>query len=79
MLIYPNPILLIIVFFGAMETWRRWKQRGTRTLEQAAYYSVSPRNRALIGAVYIGLIILLVLGMEQSHLLASGGHSFRSI
>ncbi len=79
MLIYPNPILLIIVFFGAMETWRRWKQRGTRTLEQAAYYRVSPRNRALIGAVYIGLIVLLVLGMEQSHLLASGGHSFRSI
>ena len=79
LLLYPNPILLIIVFFGAMETWRRWKARGSRTLEQAAYYRVSPRNRALVGAVYIGLIILLVLGMQQSHLVASGGHSFRSI
>ena len=41
-----NPILLIIVVFGGLETWRRWKQRKTRSLEQAAYYRVSPRNRA---------------------------------
>jgi Zn-dependent protease len=79
MLLYPNPILLIIILFGAMETWRRWKARGTRSLEQAAYYRVSPRNRLIVGAVYVGLIILLVLGMEQSHLLSSCGHSFRSL
>src|ERR1700676_4876612 len=36
LLIVPNFILLLIVFFGAMETWRRWKQRKTRSLEQAA-------------------------------------------
>jgi Zn-dependent protease len=79
MLIYPNPILLIIILFGGMETWRRWKARGTRSLEQAAYYRVSPRHRLIVGAVYIGLIVLLVFGMEQSHLLSSGGHTFRSI
>ena len=70
--LFPNPILLIIILFGAMETWRRWQQRGTRSLEQAAYYRVSPRNRVLVGAVYIGLIIVLVLGMEQSHVLSLG-------
>jgi Zn-dependent protease len=77
--IFPNPILLIIVLFGGMETWRRWKQRKTRSLEQAAYYRVSPRNRLLVGAIYIGLIAALAFGMHETHILSSGGHSFRSI
>jgi Zn-dependent protease len=77
--IVPNPILLVIVFFGGMETWRRWKQRKTRSLEQAAYYRVSPRNRLLVGAVYIGLVVVLALGMDAAHILSSGGHSFTSI
>ncbi|HEX5851593.1 MAG TPA: site-2 protease family protein [Solirubrobacteraceae bacterium] len=77
--VFPNPIMLIIVLFGGMETWRRWKLRGTRSLEQAAYYRVSPRNRLIVGAVYIGLIVALVIGMHESHILTSAGHSFRSI
>jgi Zn-dependent protease len=77
--VFPNPILLIIVLFGGMETWRRWQQRKTRSLEQAAYYRVSRRNRMLVGVVYIGLIALLALGMHETHILSSAGHSFRSI
>ncbi len=63
--IAPNPILLIILLFGGMETWRRWQARKTRSLEQAAYYRVSPRNRLLVGAVYIGLIVVLALGHDR--------------
>ena len=77
--IFPNPILLIILLFGGMETWRRWQQRRTRSLEQAAYYRVSPRHRMLVGAVYIGLIVALAFGMHETHILSSGGHSFGSI
>jgi Zn-dependent protease len=77
--VFPNFILLLIVFFGALETWRRWKQRKTRSIEQAAYYRVSPRNRLLVAAVYIGLIVVLAFGMYDTHILASGGHSFRSL
>jgi Zn-dependent protease len=77
--VFPNPILLIIVLFGGMETWRRWQQRKTRSLEQAAYYRVSPRNRLLVGAVYIGLIVALAFGMHATHILSSAGHSFGSI
>jgi Zn-dependent protease len=72
----PNPILLIIVFFGGLETWRRWQQRKTRTLEQAAYYRVSPRNRLIVGAVYIGLIVALVIGMDASYVHYASGHNF---
>jgi Zn-dependent protease len=74
--IVPNPILLIIVLLGAWETYRRWQARKTRSLQQAAYYRVSPRNRLLVGAVYVGLIVLLALGMDASHVLSTGGHSF---
>ncbi len=77
--IFPNPILLIIVVVGGLETWRRWQARKTRSLEQAAYYRVASRHRLLVGAVYVGLIVLLVLGMDASHILSSGGHSFGSI
>jgi Zn-dependent protease len=77
--VFPNPIIFIIVLFGGMETWRRWKARKTRSIEQAAYYRVSPRNRVLVGAVYLGLIALLVLGMHETHILSSAGHSFRSV
>jgi Zn-dependent protease len=77
--IYPNPILFIIILFGGMETWRRWKLRRTRSLEQAAYYRVSPRNRMTVGAVYIGLIVLLAFGMHETHILTSAGQSFRTI
>jgi Zn-dependent protease len=76
LLIIPNPILLIIVVLGAYETYRRWQARKTRSLQQAAYYRVSPRNRLLVGAVYVGLIVLLALGMDASHVLSTGGHSF---
>jgi Zn-dependent protease len=77
--VFPNFLLLVIVFFGALETWRRWKARRTRSLEQAAYYRVSPRNRLLVAAVYIGLIVVLAFGMYEAHILSSAGHSFRSL
>jgi Zn-dependent protease len=74
-----NPILLIIVLFAGFQTWHRWQQRKTQSLAQAAYYRVAPRHRLLVGAVYVGLIALLVLGMSETHILTSGGHSFGSI
>ena len=74
-----NPILLIIVIFAGFQTWHRWQQRKTRSLQQAAYYRVAPHHRLLVFAVYVGLIALLVLGMSETHILTSGGHSFGSI
>jgi Zn-dependent protease len=76
LLLVPNFILLLIVLFAGMELWRRWQQRKTRSIEQAAYYRVSARNRLLVGAVYIGLIVVLAFGMYETHILSSGGHSF---
>jgi len=66
--IWPNPIILIIVLFAALETWRRWKLRRQGGAAQEAYYRVSPRGRALVAIVYLGLIALLVVGMDATHL-----------
>ncbi len=77
--IADNPFLLIFIVFGGMETKRRWRARRTRSLEQAAYYRVSPVNRWLVGAVYVGLIVILALGMHEAHVLTTAGHTFRSI
>jgi Zn-dependent protease len=65
---FPNPILLIILLFGGLETWRRWRQRRAGGEEQEAYYRVTPRARAAVAAVYVGLIVALAVGMDVSHL-----------
>jgi len=79
MFVVPSFILVIILLFGGMEVWRRWGARKTRSIEQAAYYRVSPRNRLLVGVVYVGLIAVLAFGMADTHILSAAGHSFRSI
>jgi Zn-dependent protease len=67
-IIWPNPIILIIVLFGALETHRRWKTRRRGGAEQEAYYAVKPLDRALVAGVYLGLIALLVVGMHATTL-----------
>src|SRR5215204_5247687 len=42
---FPNPIILIIVLFAGMETWRRWKARRAGGEREAAYYRVKPAHR----------------------------------
>ncbi len=66
--VFPSPILLLVLLFGGREVLVRWRARKTRSLEQAAYYRVSPRNRVLVAAVYLGLIAVLAVGMHATYL-----------
>ena len=66
--VFPNPIIILIALFAAYETYRRWEQRRKGGLETQAFYRVSPRNRLLVGAVYLGLVAVLVIGMNAAHL-----------
>jgi Zn-dependent protease len=65
---FPNPIIIIIAVFAAFETWRRWKALRAGGERVASYYRVAPKVRLAVGAVYVGLIVLLVLGMDMTHL-----------
>jgi hypothetical protein len=67
-LIFPNPIILLILLFAGYETYKRWKLRRAGGEQQQAYYRVKPLDRALVAAVYLSLIALLVVGMDSTAL-----------
>ena len=66
--VFPNPIIILIALLAAYETYRRWEQRRKGGAETEAFYRVRPRDRLLVGAVYLGLIAVLVIGMSAAHL-----------
>jgi hypothetical protein len=66
-LVWPNPILFLILLLGGLETYRRWKTRKAGEEGNAAYYRVKPAYRALVALVYVGLIVALALGMDATH------------
>ena len=68
---FPNPLLIIIAVFAALETFSRLRRRRHGGPVSDAYYRVAPRDRLLIGAVYIGLIVALAIGMHATHLHAT--------
>ncbi len=72
-LIFPNPIILIIIVFAGLETAKRWRARKRGGPVQRAYYKVRAVDRALVAAVYLALIALLVVGMDATHLKATFG------
>jgi Zn-dependent protease len=61
----PNPLLIIILLFAAMELYSRWQRR--HYPEARAYYRVLPWQRAAVAVAYFGLAALLVLGMHETH------------
>ena len=65
---FPNPVMILILLLGGMETWRRSKLRRDGGDAQAAYYRVPPRSRLAVAAVYVGLIVILALGMDATYL-----------
>jgi len=63
-IVAPNPILILILVLGGLESWRRWKHRNEPQNE--AYYRVAPSRRLVTGISYIVLAGLLTLGMSGS-------------
>jgi Zn-dependent protease len=66
-LLFPNPFMIIIIAFAGLDLWRRWQHRSSRTLESAAYYRVPRAARVAVAAVYVGLIVLLAVGMDAAY------------
>ena len=64
----PNPIIILIAVLAVWETYRRFKQFRSGDPAIKAYYSIARRDRILIGATYLVLIVALVLAMDATHL-----------
>jgi Zn-dependent protease len=65
-ILFPNPIIFLILIFAGLETYKRWKLRRSGSPEQRAYYRVRPIDRALVAGVYLSLVALLVVGMHAT-------------
>jgi hypothetical protein len=68
---FSNPIILLFILIGGLDSSRRWKLRREGGEEQQAYYRVRPMTRVMVAAVYLGLIAVLVLGMTATNLHAT--------
>jgi Zn-dependent protease len=65
--VYPNPIIFLILLLAAFETYKRWKARRAGGEAVRSYYAVKPAHRVVILGVYLGLIIVCVVGMGLTH------------
>src|SRR5579884_2330395 len=63
-IVFPNPIIFLILLFAGLETYKRWKLRRSGQPDQRQYYRVRPLDRVLVAAAYLSLIALLVIGMH---------------
>lgn len=61
-----NPILLLILVFGGIESWRRWRDRGS--LASQAYNQIPGSTRFWVAAVYLGLAVVLAIGASETFL-----------
>ena len=66
--VFSNPIILLVILIGGLETYRRWKERKRGGEQSRAYYRVSALDRVLVAVVYLSLIALLVVGMDATNL-----------
>ena len=62
--LFPNPILVLILLLGGMETWRRWKTRKHGLEGNEAYYRVKPVHRLAVATAYLALIAICAVGMD---------------
>jgi Zn-dependent protease len=63
---FPNPILILILLLGGFELYNRWKRRNTP--EAKAFHAIPRRTRALVGVVYLGLVVGLAVAVDQTFL-----------
>jgi Zn-dependent protease len=63
----PNPIIFLILLFAGFDTYRRWKAYRSGDEDVRRYYSLTRRQRAAVGVVYLGLVVALVIGMDLTH------------
>ena len=64
---FPNPILILIVLFGALETWQALE--GAQVARGAASTTGSRRATGCSSrGAYIAIVALLAFGMTETHI-----------
>ncbi len=65
---FHRSLILIFLVIAAFDVYRRWTalRKGGEAVQ--SYYRVSVRNRMLVAAVYLGLVVVLAVGMHFSYI-----------
>jgi Zn-dependent protease len=64
--IFLGPImLLLILLLGGPELYHRFKNRNSE--ESRKFHSVSTRTKVAVGAVYLSLAVLLIIGITETY------------
>jgi Zn-dependent protease len=67
---FHSPILFLVLIFGAFSTFQRFRS----TTLNPAYYAVDARTKVIVGALYLGLLLGLGLGLiDTSSILNTTG------
>jgi Zn-dependent protease len=64
--LHHNLLLLLILLLGGYELYNRWTHRNDP--RSRAYHQATWHQRVIVGATYVGLLVVLVLGMEASYI-----------
>src|SRR6185312_1002437 len=62
---HPNFVLVVILIFSAPRIFSLFRRKSEA---ERRYFEVTPQQRWMMGAMYFGLIALLALGMQLSHI-----------
>jgi Zn-dependent protease len=65
---FHNILIFAFAVIGGISSYNRWQRLRHGGEAEQAYYRVRPVDRLLVGAVYVSLIALLVVGMHATHL-----------
>jgi Zn-dependent protease len=64
----PNPIIVLIALVAIYQTYQRFRQFRSGDEAVRKYYAIPSRDRIIIAATYLALIVVLVLAMDATHL-----------
>lgn len=64
----PNPIIILIAIVSVYQTYNRFKQFRSADPAVRAYYAIDRRQRIMIGATYLLLIVALAGAVSATHL-----------
>jgi Zn-dependent protease len=64
----PNPIIILIALVAIYQTYQRFHQFRSGGPAVQAYYNIAQRDRLIIGATYLLLIVALAGAMSATHL-----------
>ena len=61
----PSGIILILLFLGGYELYRRWRGRDNEA--SRVYFALQPGQRMKIGSAYLALVAVILIGMHYTY------------